>query len=146
MAPTIHQRAHLIRTRSVESENGCWLWQLATNAKGYGVVGINGRMRLAHRVAYEVFRESIPEGLQIDHLCRVRHCVNPAHLEAVDCRTNLLRGRGPTAIKAAQTHCVHGHPFDEANTYLKPNNGTRVCRVCRNRRAEASRRKRRAAA
>jgi hypothetical protein len=71
----------------------------------------------------------VPDGLQLDHLCRVRHCANPAHLEPVDCRTNLLRGNTVTAKWASRTHCQGGHPYDEVNTYIT-SEGARLCRIC----------------
>lgn len=107
----------------------CWLWRAATNAKGYGRCSHSGRMRLAHGVSFELSGSVVPEGYTIDHLCRVRHCVNPDHLEAVPHRVNLLRGNTVTAACAAKTHCVNGHPFDVINT-SRANNGARRCRAC----------------
>jgi hypothetical protein len=119
---------------------GCWLWTACTNAFGYGTLWVNVRPMLAHRVAYELFVGPIPEGLNLDHLCRVRRCVNPAHLEPVTQRENVMRGISVTAKNAAVTHCHQGHPFDDANTYR--NNGKRQCRICQRRREKASRAKR----
>ena len=93
-----------------------------TAAKGYTTA-------MAHRIAYEKANGPIPAGMQIDHLCRNRACVNPSHLEAVTQRENLLRGTGTPAKNAAKTQCKHGHPFDATNTYVKPN-GSRQCRAC----------------
>ena len=87
-------------------------------------------MALAHRFAYETFVGPIPEGLTIDHLCRIRHCVNPEHLEAVTDRVNILRGEGISAQHARATHCPQGHPYDLINTYVAPD-GDRDCRDCR---------------
>jgi hypothetical protein len=85
-----------------------------------------------HRLAYEVFVGPIPDGLQIDHLCRQRACCNPDHLEAVTCRVNLLRGDTITAREAATTHCPQGHEYTEANTYRRPDNPIkRDCKICR---------------
>jgi hypothetical protein len=108
---------------------GCWLWTAATSTAGYGRIRVDRRGMQAHRVAYEMHVGPIPEGLQLDHLCRVRRCVNPAHLEPVTQRENIMRGNSVSAVHAAKTHCIHGHPFDGENTRLGPN-GKRVCRAC----------------
>ncbi len=119
----------------IEDENGCWIW-LGCRSRGYGqlsVGGREGRMRQAHILSYEMHVGPIPEGLQLDHLCRVRHCVNPAHVEPVTCHENLLRGDTATAKNSAKTHCPKGHPYDDANTHHKVGRrGTihRVCRAC----------------
>lgn len=110
----------------VDRSGECWLWTAYTMPNGYGT----WRQTLAHRVAYELSIGPIPDGLQLDHLCRVRNCVRPDHLEPVTCRENLLRGDTITARCVAATHCPHGHPYDEANTYRSPTNGSRSCRAC----------------
>ena len=112
--------------RSVErTPDGCWLWRRAiTNNTGYGQLSIRGRVYKAHRVAYEAFVGPIPDGLHIDHLCRVRACVNPWHLEPVTPLENTRRGAGPVS----RACCPLGHPYDEANTYRA--SGRRYCRLC----------------
>jgi hypothetical protein len=115
----------------------CWLWKGSKNWGGYGQVNMGGKnVRSVHKVAYELFHGSVPEGLQLDHLCRVRHCVNPAHLDAVTQRDNLLRGDGPTAKNARKTHCKHGHELSGDNLYA----GTgRICRICKRHRERKKR-------
>ena len=106
---------------------GCWLWTGALNSGGYGSFSVDGRARSAHVVMYELFVGPVPNGLELDHLCRVRHCVNPDHLEPVTRRENIIRGMRPV-IQRALTHCCRGHEFDEANTYRYA--GSRHCRAC----------------
>ena len=109
----------------------CWLWVGTTTEKGYGRVYIDGRTSASHRIAYERLCSPVPDGLVIDHLCRVRNCVNPAHMEPVTSRTNVLRGESSMARKARQTHCKRGHPFSAENTYASRGGQGRKCRTCR---------------
>lgn len=115
----------------VDDTTGCWVWQLARNGAGggYGVMRNGGRQQPAHRVYYERLVGPIPEGLVIDHLCRNHACVNPAHLEPVTPRINVLRGETIVAANAAKTHCQNGHPFDAENTRILTS-GSRRCRTC----------------
>jgi HNH endonuclease len=113
----------------------CWPWTGAKTDRGYGETW-DGRVLYAHRFAYELLVGPIPDGLEPDHLCRVRHCVKaiadqhgPAHLEVVTHRENLLRGESPAAQQARRTHCPQGHPYDAENTSRW--NGHRYCLACR---------------
>lgn len=114
----------------VRGEDDCWLWTAALATGGYGLYGVDQRMKLCHRFAYELLVGPIPDGLQIDHLCRNRRCVNPSHLEPVTCRENVLRGMSRAAVNARKTHCPQGHAYDDDNTYITPVGG-RNCRACK---------------
>lgn len=109
----------------------CWPWTAYRTRSGYGRFNLGGkRIDTAHRVAYVLLRGPVPEGLQLDHLCRVRHCVNPAHLEPVTQRENLLRGATVPARYATRTRCVNGHEFTPENTAPGRTPGQRRCRAC----------------
>jgi hypothetical protein len=105
---------------------GCWIWQRAVSSTGYGILA----GQLAHRAVYERHRGPVPAGLELDHRCRNRACVNPDHLEPVTHRENQRRGAAPNGINARKTHCIRGHEFTPANTYIRPDNGNRQCRIC----------------
>lgn len=107
---------------------GCWLWTGLLNRDGYGKFSVGG-WKLAHRVAFATLRGYEPK--QLDHLCRVRCCVNPAHLEEVDNRTNSLRGVGACARNARKTHCPNGHPLVIGNLRrAAAARGWRGCLTC----------------
>lgn len=111
--------------------DGCWLWKGYINKDGYGRFKIKNRHYMVHRFSYERYKEEIPEGLEIDHLCRHRNCVNPEHLEAVTHLENIRRGdlSYNGALNRNKVYCLHGHEFNEVNTYYRPN-GKRNCREC----------------
>lgn len=108
----------------VVDTNDCWLWQGSLTHDGYGHFGFGGKVVRAHRWFYEQIRGLIPVGLTLDHLCRVRRCVNPWHLEAVINKINVLRGNGRAAKAARQLYCVHGHKFSGRN------GRQRICKEC----------------
>jgi hypothetical protein len=121
--------AHLLaRTVAVDE---CWVWT-GSKTNGYGKVKVPGSNTTArvHRLVYEALVGPIPDGLDLDHLCRNRACCRPAHLEPVTRRENLLRGNTIPAARAAQTHCSRGHEFSEDNIYIGTKGG-RECRACR---------------
>lgn len=116
----------------------CWLWTAGTNGKGYGTFWLvsntktsPGERDYAHRIAYRWLVGEIPDGLEIDHLCRNRNCVNPMHLEPVTRKLNQHRGESFGGRNARKTHCPRGHPYDVANTYVHAKTGYRQCRICR---------------
>jgi hypothetical protein len=132
-----------LMARVQEDANGCWVYP-GTNRSGYGQISIGSRG--AHRVfgthvvTYTHFVAPVPDGLQLDHLCRNRACCNPWHLEPVTCQENLRRGNGASGLNYRKTHCRHGHPFNEVNTY-RDRDG-RHCRPCHARRMAESRARR----
>jgi hypothetical protein len=136
----------LLTTVDVTAE-GCWLLP-AFNGNGYARVRFreNGKRTqvAAHRYVYAALIGPIPCGLQLDHLCRVRNCVNPMHLEPVTSRENLLRGATIAARNAAKSECMHGHPFTTENI-VRTKSGGRDCRECGRRRVREFRARQRAA-
>lgn len=121
------------------ADSGCWEWQGAIDPNGYGR-SRRGSEQYSHRRAYAMAKGPIPSGLTIDHLCRNRACGNPAHLEAVSHRTNILRSPiQVAAVNARKVRCLHGHLFSDGNTRFTKD-GARACRTCavvRNRNAYA---------
>jgi hypothetical protein len=115
------------------TETGCWLWTGSTHKQGYGQLFVDKKyITSAHRYSYELHKGPIPEGLEIDHLCRQRSCVNPAHLEAVTHAENIRRGETGSNFRNV-THCPQGHEYNEENTYirkLKTGGTARKCRMC----------------
>lgn len=118
----------------INAETGCWEWVALVDHNGYGRFRVPApQSRFAHRVSYTALVGPVPEGLEIDHLCRVRHCVNPAHLEAVTRSVNVRRGvaaEGARRLAAARTHCPRGHEYAGDNLYVTAS-GHRSCNECR---------------
>lgn len=131
------------RVEKNPSPDGCWTWLGRVNNAGYGSIRIMGRAAspmLVHHFAYELLVGSIPQGGEIDHLCKNRRCVNPTHLEVVTHSENCKRGNSGLAWalhQRAKTHCPKGHPYDLFNTYYDKNGG-RQCRICKSERARES--------
>jgi hypothetical protein len=111
--------------RHVTVTPDCWQWDGGIGSSGYGTFHVDTKhTTMAHRMAYILSRGPIPDGLNIDHLCKNILCVNPWHLEPVTQKENLRRG-----LNGDKTHCLRGHPFDTANTYVSKK-GHRTCRAC----------------
>lgn len=121
-----------------DAMDGCWIWTGAQSGREgarYGRIFAGRRTTAghprgepAHRVSYELAVGPIPDGLEIDHVCRVTLCVNPDHLEPVTRLENQRRGNAPMQAQRKQTHCKRGHALDDANTYVW--GGMRRCRTC----------------
>jgi hypothetical protein len=118
-----------VLNRVVVDPGGCWIWTGRLGRDGYGYVDAYDRQHTAHRYLYAQMIGPLPQELHLDHLCRVRCCVNPDHVEPVTPKENIRRGDGWAGRHARQTHCVHGHPLDGDNLFVRPD-GERVCRTC----------------
>lgn len=108
----------------------CWEWQAGKDKDGYGKTVLNKKHWRVHRLFYTIFIQKIPSNLVSDHLCRVRNCVNPAHIEPVTQKVNTLRGEAVTAKNAQKINCPQGHPLNEDNL-VNMKNG-RMCKKCAN--------------
>lgn len=121
----------IMRLSTPEPNSGCWLWTGSVSKGGYGKVLIAGcKTGYAHRLLYEALVSPIPDGLDLDHLCRVRCCVNPGHLEPVTRKVNIHRGESPASQHARKTHCANGHPLSGENLKRREG-GWRRCLICR---------------
>lgn len=115
-----------ILDRSTVLHTGCWVWNLKPNDCGYGVLHVGDKTWKAHIFSYVAFIGPVPTGLELDHLCRVRACVNPWHVEPVTHLINMAR-----AIINRGIHCIHNHEFTLKNTYFYK--GKRRCKACNRR-------------
>lgn len=148
--PTLfNPRSYARFIAKVDKTEGCWLWTANIDPGGYGTFQARNHQRwYAHRWSYTYHVGPIPGGLQLDHLCRVRHCVNPAHLEPVTPRENTRRGVSAPAVNAAREACIHGHEFTPDNTIVritKSGRQERCCKTCQYRKTRARYWERRAA-
>ncbi len=122
-------RQRILKNSVPEPNTGCWLWLGDSVKGGYGRSAVKGRKWLVHRLSYRVFIGEIPDGLTIDHKCKMTCCCNPQHLEAVTMRENVMRGTSISKINAEKTFCSRGHEYTEENTYYYKD-GRRECCIC----------------
>jgi hypothetical protein len=125
----------LVEKIHINETTECWEWTGCLTGAGYGQIGIQHPTKgyvseYAHRVAYEWLVGPVPEGCELDHLCRVRKCINPFHLEAVPHIENVLRGAAPNIIRSLRLICKRGHPLRGDNVYISAK-GLRSCIICR---------------
>lgn len=126
----------LMRWAMPVPHSGCWVWLGTLNPGGYGSVGYKGKTWNAHRVSYLLAHGALPERHDLDHLCRVRCCINPDHLEAVTRSENLARGLSGENLAnpaRAKTHCPKGHRYEGLNLYTDTR-GRRTCVTCQRQR------------
>lgn len=130
-----------------EPNSGCWIWDAAVDDRGYGRISVRGYWRHAHRFLYENLVGQVPDGLELDHKCRMNCCVNPDHLEPVTHQENVRRAGAAGALgtkNKRKTHCPNGHEYSGGNLYRGGPSNTRYCRTCRREYARNYARKRRA--
>ena len=115
----------------VDATGDCWLWT-ASQRMGYGSFRYDGKLRYAHRLVYELLIGDIPNGLTVEHHCRVRTCVNPAHLSLMTSGDNSRNSPATSqSVNLRKTHCVKGHPYSPDNT-IRLGDASRRCKKCAN--------------
>jgi len=124
--PSVVER---LQARVVKAADGCWVWTGALNKAGYGAIGSGTKVLRTHRVMYEHLVGPIPDGLQLDHLCRNRACCNPEHLEPVTNHENWMRGEHPVVKAIRDRVCKRGHELTDDNVYVRKSGGI-LCRTC----------------
>ena len=126
---TDRERARFLAKTDRSDPDGCWPWLGYVRQNGYGGVRLRKRHHNAHRAGYMLFVGPIPDGFQVDHLCKNTRCVRPDHMEAVPPRVNNMRSNSPTARNARKSHCKRGHPLTPGNL-INLSNGDRQCAAC----------------
>lgn len=122
-----------LREKIEKLPDGCWRWTAALDKAGYGRIGVDGRRgktEYAHRITFKIHHGDIPDGTELDHLCRNRWCVNPDHLEAVTHKVNMYRGAAPAIQIMHAGKCKRGHDRTIENSYVYPS-GRMICQICR---------------
>ena len=121
-----------IECPTVGMRGPCWILHTRPNGHGYGQIGVNGKKWEAHRFCWNALRGAVPIGMTIDHLCSVKRCCNPDHLQVVTQRVNNLRSDGAAGVNARKTHCPRGHVLAGRNIYRRPDRPQwRDCLICR---------------
>lgn len=121
---------HVINNVHIDEETDCWLWAKPSHRDGYARARLNQKYQLVHRFMWKyAYDQPVPEGLELDHLCRNKACVNPAHLEPVTHLENVRRGTAGQ-WEAKKTHCTRGHPYEGEHLRVNARSGKRACRTC----------------
>jgi hypothetical protein len=128
LRPQVDLPLNRFMSKVIKDDSGCWFWKGVIGSNGYSKIWYQGKEQLAHRVGYQLLIGEIPQGTELDHLCRNPQCVNPKHLEAVTHRENIIRGMHPNVINHRNGTCSRGHSLADA---IRDKNGrVRNCRTC----------------
>lgn len=137
MISEVHNRRVIIKKlllRVVIDHNGCWIWQGYVHGNGYGYIKQKCKKILIHKIFFMLHKGIVPKGMCLDHICRIRRCVNPEHLRTVTrAQNNVENSISPSAINKAKTRCKRGHKFTLGNTYIRKRGSVAVrnCRACK---------------